>query len=445
MNRSIIRGALATALTAPLLLLPGSAFAAAAGGISKLPVFTASAGQAFASPGGASITFQARLSAASGSVVTVHYATKNGTATASRDYAAASGTLRFPKGRKTASITIRLRDAVLGAHGAVKTFSVVFTHPVKTTLATHAVTGKIFPDVYVAPTSDTFGGSVINPAGTTAYFTVPTENQVDVLNLRTGTFGKPILVGSDPTSLDITPDGKTLYVCDTGGQTLTKINLTSLKTSTIVVSPMVEADTYPFSIAIMDNDHALLTSTFDGSGFGGSVYDMNLKNDSFTVLTSIGFIDGQVTEDTPLTRSANYAEVNAFLGDLTPTNFYDYSAATGNVVTGAYENFLYGAAVSGNGSTLLLDTGGSEVVAAADSGALLGTINNVTGSSVLNAAGTVGYTLEGNFLFRLNLQRFLVSDTITLPEGATGYGLTGSANGRLLVAETGRGAMIIQL
>jgi DNA-binding beta-propeller fold protein YncE len=51
-----------------------------------------------------------------------------------------------------------------------------------------------------------FSNEVISPDSNTAYLSVPSLNEVAVLNLATGTFGTPIDVGSDPTSLDITPE-----------------------------------------------------------------------------------------------------------------------------------------------------------------------------------------------------------------------------------------------
>jgi DNA-binding beta-propeller fold protein YncE len=86
------------------------------------------------------------------------------------------------------------------------------------------------PDVHQAASAGVFQGMALKPAGTFAYFTVPTKNQVAVLNLKTGKYGKPIPVGSDPTGIDITPDGTTLYVCDTGGQTISKVVLAACPT-----------------------------------------------------------------------------------------------------------------------------------------------------------------------------------------------------------------------
>ena len=64
---------------------------------------------------------------------------------------------------------------------------------------------------FVTPPS--YGGVVISPDSQTAYLTVPSLDEVAALNLETGTFGTPIIVGSKPEGIDITPDGSTLYVC----------------------------------------------------------------------------------------------------------------------------------------------------------------------------------------------------------------------------------------
>ncbi len=46
------------------------------------------------------------------------------------------------------------------------------------------------------PPPTAFGDVVISPNSQTAYLTVPSENEVAVLNLQTGIFGAPIDVGS---------------------------------------------------------------------------------------------------------------------------------------------------------------------------------------------------------------------------------------------------------
>lgn len=446
MHRPIIRGLIAVAVaTAGSLALAGVASAASAvpavSAAPRVPALSLSGGRAFASPHGGTIIFRARLSAASRSVVTVHFATRNGTAVAGKDYVPVSGTLRFPPGSLRRSVTVTLRPAALGAGGVVKEFSVVLSRPVRATLSTHAATGTILPDVYVASSGDAFQDAVINPTSTTAFLTVPAMNQVDVLNLRTGTFSRPIPVGSDPIGLDITPDGKTLFVCDAGGQTISKVNLATRRVTTIT-TPAGFLSPRPYSIAVMNNGHALFTTTFSGSGFGGTPYDLNLSSNEIRVVPGIG-INGQVTEATPLSRSAGYSTVGAVLGGDSGGRFDVYTAATGHVTSGSLNDFISSSALNANGSVMLVD--GIYVINAA-SGTLLGTISGQRGNSVLNAAGTTGYRLAGSSIVALNIPRFLTGPTISLPEPASGGAeLAMSKNGRVLVAETGGGATIIQL
>jgi hypothetical protein len=189
----------------------------------------------------------------------------------------------------------------------------------------------------------------------------------------------------------------------------------------------------------MNNGHALFTTTFSGSGFGGTAYDLNLSSNAISVVPGIGM----VTEATSLSRSADYSTVGAVLGDDSGGPFDVYTAATGHVTAGSLNDFVSSSALNGNGSVMLVD--GIYVINAA-SGTLLGTISGQRGNSVLNAAGTIGYRLAGSSIVALNIPRFLAGRTISLPEPASGGAeLAMSKNGRVLVAETSGGATIIQL
>ena len=68
---------------------------------------------ATARTGNASIVFNVTLSASSGGMITVDFATADGTALASQNYIAAAGTLTFTPGTLTQSITV----AVIGDSG----------------------------------------------------------------------------------------------------------------------------------------------------------------------------------------------------------------------------------------------------------------------------------------------------------------------------------------
>lgn len=296
------------------------------------------------------------------------------------------------------------------------------------------------PVVTLASSSDTFQDVVINPKSTIAYLTVPGKNQVDVLNLKTGTFSAPIPVGPDPLGLDITPDGKTLVVCDGGAASISEVRLKTGKVTTIP-TPSGFLQNTAYSIVALNNGNALFTTTFQGSGFGANAYDLNLSTKAISVVPGIG-INGQVTEVTQLSRSANHSTAAAVLGDDSGGPFDVYTAATGNVVAGSLNTFISSSALSGNGSILLVD--GIYVINAA-TGSLVGTISGPGGNSVLNAAGTTGYTLSGDSITELNIAALSTGSVISLPGSASGGAeLAISPNGKWLVAEISGGAAIVK-
>jgi hypothetical protein len=285
------------------------------------------------------------------------------------------------------------------------------------------------------------GNFVINPASTVAYFTVPTENEVLPLDLTTDAFGSAIPVGSDPQGIDITPNGKTLYVADSGGQTISKVTIATGKVTPITTPAGFLNDT-PYSIVVMNNGNALYSTTFAGSGFGANVYDLNLTTDTSTLVSNIG-INSEVTEVTQLSRSGNHAAVGAVLGDDSGGPFDVYTAATGDVVSGSLNAFVSSAALNQKGTTMVVD--GSYVIDPT-SGSLLGTINDDCVSATLTSSGSSGYCLETNSIVALDVSTFLTGTSIALPSGVTGTGeIAISPNGDTLVAVTSAGAAIVSL
>jgi DNA-binding beta-propeller fold protein YncE len=335
--------------------------------------------------------------------------------------------------RKRLTLTAAL---AIGAVGPLLLAGVAQAAPV-TPAAAAAAASKSDPDVYVAASSDTFGHVVVNPASKKAYLTVPSENRVDILNLAQGTYGKPIPVGSDPQGIDITPDGSTLLVADSGGQTISEVNLSTRKVTTVETPAGFDSER-PYSIVALNNGHALFSTTFSGSGFGGEVFDLDLSTGAINEVSAIG----TVTESTAMSRSGDYSTAAAVLGDDSGGPFDVYSASTGNVVTGQLNSFISSGALDGDGSTLLVD---GIYVVDATTGTLLGTINGPSGSAVLTTAGTTGYVLSGSTITELNVSRFLTGSTISLPDAASGGSqLAISPNGKYLVAETSGGATIVK-
>ena len=94
--------------------------------------------------GTTSAVFTVRLSAASGQVVTVDYATADGTAAAPADYTATAGSLSFPAGTTTRTVTVPVVGDLLDE--ANETFLVRLSNPAGALLGDAQATGTIVDD-----------------------------------------------------------------------------------------------------------------------------------------------------------------------------------------------------------------------------------------------------------------------------------------------------------
>ena len=94
---------------------------------------------------GGEATFMVSLSPASSQVVTVAYATQDGTAVADSDYTAASGTLQFDPGMTSHTIRVAVLNDT--AVEPTETFAVELSDPVRATLADGTGVGTITDDV----------------------------------------------------------------------------------------------------------------------------------------------------------------------------------------------------------------------------------------------------------------------------------------------------------
>jgi aryl-phospho-beta-D-glucosidase BglC (GH1 family)/ribosomal protein L35AE/L33A len=108
------------------------------------PLPTLSIGTATATEGNSGTVntkFTVTLSQASTSSVTVKYATADGTATAGKDYNAASGTLTFAAGETSKTITVAVRGDTLAE--SAETFSVLLSSPTGATITAGTGAGTI--------------------------------------------------------------------------------------------------------------------------------------------------------------------------------------------------------------------------------------------------------------------------------------------------------------
>ena len=94
--------------------------------------------------GTAAMEFSVTMSASSATTVSVDYATADGTATAPSDYEAASGTLDFPAGTTSQTISVTINGD--GDVEASETFTVSLSNPDNASIAQGSATGTIIND-----------------------------------------------------------------------------------------------------------------------------------------------------------------------------------------------------------------------------------------------------------------------------------------------------------
>lgn len=107
-------------------------------------VSISNASQAEGNTGGNAIPFQISLSAASGKLITVQYATSAGTATPGSDYTETAGTATFQPGQTTQMIAVSVSPDV--TYELDETFTIALPTAVNATIATGQASGTILND-----------------------------------------------------------------------------------------------------------------------------------------------------------------------------------------------------------------------------------------------------------------------------------------------------------
>ena len=156
------------------------------------------------------LTFVVSLSTAAKSAVSVAYVTSDGTATAGSDYLAASGTVTFRNGQRTATIVVMTQGDLTPE--ADETFTLTLSNPVGCSLgAGVSTTGMILNDdatTLVAPRFTSNGSSIA-----VAIAKVPTTGVGAIPNVSIVDFGTTIYTGA----IDV---GNTITRIRAGGKSL---------------------------------------------------------------------------------------------------------------------------------------------------------------------------------------------------------------------------------
>ncbi|HEY4990448.1 MAG TPA: YncE family protein [Nakamurella sp.] len=91
----------------------------------------------------------------------------------------------------------------------------------------------------------------------TVYVTNSASGTVTPITTATGTAGTPITVGSEPTAVAVTPNGKTAYVANLGSGTVTPI-----RTATRTAGHPITIGRRPFAIAVTPNGKTAYVVSF---------------------------------------------------------------------------------------------------------------------------------------------------------------------------------------
>jgi len=296
----------------------GTAF----GGFTFAPTPSLSINDASVTEGNTGTTnasFTVTLSAASGQVVTVNYATANGTATAGSDYVAGSGTVTFPAGSTTQTITVVVNGDVVNEPN--ETFLVDLSGVVNATIADAQGQGTIVNDddvstLSINDVSVTEGN--IPQGGMIANFTV----------MLSAASGQQVTVNY--ATADGSASSGSDYVA--GSSTVTFTAGTTTQTITVAVNG--DAVNEPNETFLVNLSGAVNATIADAQGQGTIVNDDGVPTLSINDVTVTEGSTGTVNASFTVTLSAasgqqvtvDYATANG-----TATVGSDYVAGSGTV------------------------------------------------------------------------------------------------------------------
>ncbi len=301
-----------------------------------------------------------------------------------------------------------------------------------------------------------FGSEVaIDPTSSYAYVSNTAYNRIEVLRLADRVFEDPIAVGAQPMGLDLSADGSLLYVANRGSDFVSVVDVEARTEVRRVPIPTEWLSDRPYSIAVLANGKALLTTTFDGSGYGAFMHEIDLATDAVRLRTDYGQWSGKTTEYTRIRASGDRKVAVITVGNSSPGQVLRYDAATDAFSTPRQTwDFISSAATNFDGTVTLVNDGGT----VRDGNPVfnerlegLGTLYGCGLSGVaVNREGTVGYGLDydratGNgYIAVCDLVGFEVTRVIVI--GSVNVGrLAISPDGTTLVGLVDSGLVLVRL
>jgi hypothetical protein len=247
--------------------------------------------------------------------------------------------------------------------------------------------------------AETLMDMVMDTARKRIYIPNSGMNQVEVLDMTTNKLMKPIKVGQLPHSIALSSDGVTMYVCNTGGESISIVDLNKMQVTGSVTFPPIPSNAavsviYPASIAYSEAGPQFVMSD-------GSLWKIDGTTAIPRVLNPLVF-GGSANS---LIRTVSGGNPSQFSMAGTPGGEYVI------LVTGAGNAYLYDASVDDYTKVTQIFTppltGFIGPVAAGPKGAYFIANGTLLNSSLTPIAGPPGSTL---------------STTVTTPGGFGGFG-----------------------
>jgi len=294
--------------------------------------------------------FTVTLSAASTSAVTVNYATADGTATtASGDYVAGSGTLTFPAGTTTQTISVPINGDTTYENN--ETFTVALSAPSGATLAKGSATGTINNDDAAPTLAINNVNAAEGNSGTKNFtFTVTLTGATEVpVTVAYATANDTATAGSD-------------YTATSGTLTFAPSDIAKA----INVPVIGDTTSEPNEAFLVQLSSATAATITDASGTGNIFND-----DGTTTLPSLTIANATTTEGNTGTKTMTFTVTLS-------------AAATGTVTV----NYATSSAGGGGGGGITPATAGTDYVAAS------GTLTFAAGET----SKTISVTINGDTL-----------------------------------------------
>ena len=187
-------------------------------------------------------------------------------------------------------------------------------HVAQTSLGDVTVVAGIRRPTRTAPLGGTVLDVVYSAPRDALYLSQPFLDRIAVLSLGSFTFGTPIALFSQPRGLDLSVGGDTLIVALRNSPYLAVVNLISGQVDTVRLGIDNFLNRGPDNVRVLGNNKAIVTITFDGSGYGGQVWEYDLGAGTARQRTDAG-IGGQVTEVVPLARAGDRSRLLILIDD----------------------------------------------------------------------------------------------------------------------------------